>query len=178
MNQDMDKAAEIYLSSKRQMNDAEYLLFTKNKEYFNKRIIRVFEQIIRGIPVTKSYSCSDEYSIPFSIIELGEGAIKCLNDNGYPASSIDWNIDYNYGGKICATVRIESFFHGELDSSFIITFPINEEEFEDHIQKLKIEAEKREVDLLKKQQEEGKRQEELEKEQLKFLANKYNKELK
>ena len=176
MNQDIDKAAEIYLSSKKQMIDAEHSLFAKNKEYFNKRIIRVFEQIICGIPVTDTYH--DEYSIPFSIIKLGEGAIKCLNDNDYPASSIEWDIEYNYGGKICATVRIESFFHGELDASFTITFPINEEEFENHIQKLKIEAEKREADLLKKQQEEGKRQEELEKEQLKFLANKYNKELK
>jgi len=176
MNELIDQAAEIYLSSKEKMNNAEYVLFTVNKEYFNKKIIRVFEQEIRGRknPTT----CCDNYSIPFAIIELGEKAIDHLNTNKYPASSIEWNVEENYNGKVCVSVRIESFYRSELDSSFGITFPINEEKFEEHIQKLKIEAEQREADLLKKQQEKDKQQETYEKELLEELAKKFNKELK
>lgn len=116
-----------YRTAAEDLNGCEQLV----KEQLFERVIEISKIIASG--VQEPTTCSDKYSIPFSLAK--ENGMKLLLNKSYPASSID--IDWNPGYPKSVGIKITSVFRGEEDSSYTFIVFVDDKLYRENIEDLK-----------------------------------------
>jgi hypothetical protein len=166
------------LRHKEELRNMKHSLFSDNKELFYSRIVRVCEQLVRGRE--KPTCCnSGDYSIEFGIVETGLNGLLKEQYRSFQSRNIAFDVEDHFSDSkllIFIKARIETIFHDKVEDSIIIMFPVNDYDFDVHIERLKDSADKREEKIKKDTKEGIRTMEDIEKEQLKFLKSKYETE--
>ena len=158
----MEELAKKYQEVQSQLCELRRKL-DENKDELLQRLQKVC--VLLAANTKPTTCCTDDLNMEQRIAKM---SLQDLRREQYPASSIEWEIE---NGKF--VVRIEAVFHGELDTTTIVAFPVNSAEFDAYCGELQDKADKRaEVAKQKALAEQAKKEQE-ERELLKRLQEKY-----